>query len=198
MFVSSFFCRRCELGDVDFRPSKNAFTRDHHHRDPILDLFRTTISFSSIASNKKTPTPTTPLITSAQKEERERERERERDEVGARTTCACAACVAELSDTAAATTAETAFPAMVTIGFAAGVLSQSSSSLREARIIVDGDGRRAGRRDPATTRAAARPPVKLVMRVVVDDDDTAMICVFFFFFSKGKCHKQYTRVRVNK
>ena len=74
VFVSSFFCRRCELGDVDFRPSKNAFTRDHHHRDPILDLFRTTISFSSIASNKKTPTPTTPLITSAQKEERERER----------------------------------------------------------------------------------------------------------------------------
>ena len=43
-------------------------------RSPILDLFRTTISFSSIASNKKTPTPTTPLITSAQKEERERER----------------------------------------------------------------------------------------------------------------------------
>ena len=95
---------------------------------------------------------------------------------------------------------------MVTIGFAAGVLSLSSSSvvgvLWEARIIVvDGDGRRAGRRDPATTRAAARPPVKLVMRVVVDDDDDTamMICVFFFFFSKGKCHKQYARVkRVNK
>ena len=197
MFVSSFFCRRCELGDVDFRPSKNAFTRDHH-RDPRFSISSgRRYPFHPIASNKKTPTPTT-----AQKEERERERERERDEVGARTTCACAACVAELSDTAAATTAETAFPAMVTIGFAAGVLSQSSSVvvgvLWEARIIVvDGDGRRAGRRDPATTRAAARPPVKLVMRVVVDDDDTAMICVFFFF-SKGKCHKQYTRVRVNK
>ena len=59
-----------------FDPSKNAFTtRDHHHRDPILDLLRTTtISFSSIASNKKTPTPTT-LITSCAKskiEERER------------------------------------------------------------------------------------------------------------------------------
>ena len=196
MFVSSFFCRRCELGDVDFRPSKNAFTRDHH-RDPRFSISSgRRYPFHPIASNKKTPTPTT-----AQKEERERER----DEVGARTTCACAACVAELSDTAAATTAETAFPAMVTIGFAAGVLSLSSSSvvgvLWEARIIVvDGDGRRAGRRDPATTRAAARPPVKLVMRVVVDDDDTAMmICVFFFFFfSKGKCHKQYTRVRVNK
>ena len=196
MFVSSFFCRRCELGDVDFRPSKNAFTRDHH-RDPRFSISSgRRYPFHPIASNKKTPTPTT-----AQKEERERER----DEVGARTTCACAACVAELSDTAAATTAETAFPAMVTIGFAAGVLSQSSSSvgvvLWEARIIVvDGDGRRAGRRDPATTRAAARPPVKLVMRVVVDDDDTAMmICVFFFFFSKGKCHKQYARVkRVNK
>ena len=179
--------------------SKNAFTRDHH-RDPRFSISSgRRYPFHPIAkSNKKTPTPTT-----AQKEERERERER--DEVGARTTCACAACVAELSDTAAATTAETAFPAMVTIGFAAGVLSQSSSSvvgvLWEARIIVvDGDGRRAGRRDPATTRAAARPPVKLVMRVVVDDDDTAMmICVFFFFFSKGKCHKQYARVkRVNK
>ena len=191
MFVSSFFCRRCELGDVDFRPSKNAFTRDHH-RDPRFSISSgRRYPFHPIASNKKTPTPTT-----AQKEERERER----DEVGARTTCACAACVAELSDTAAATTAETAFPAMVTIGFAdeAEVLSQSSSSLREARIIVDGDGRRAGRRDPATTRAAARPPVKLVMRVVVDDDDTAMMICVFFFFSKGKCHKQYTRVRVNK
>ena len=199
MFVSSFFCRRCELGDVDFRPSKNAFTRDHH-RDPRFSISSgRRYPFHPIASNKKTPTPTT-----AQKEERERERERERDEVGARTTCACAACVAELSDTAAATTAETAFPAMVTIGFAAGVLSQSSSSvvgvLWEARIIVvDGDGRRAGRRDPATTRAAARPPVKLVMRVVVDDDDTAMMICVFFFFSKGKCHKQYARVkRVNK
>jgi len=80
---------------------------------------------------------------------------------------------------------------MVTIGFAdeAEVLSQSSPSVREARIIVDGDGRRAGRRDPATTRAAARPPVKLVMRVVVDDDDTAMIYVFF---------SNNIRVRVNK
>ena len=195
MFVSSFFCRRCELGDVDFRPSKNAFTfdtRDHHHRDPILDLLRTTISFSSIHRIKKRRRRR--LLLRLRK--KQNPRERERDEVGARTTCACAACVAELSDTAAATTAETAFPAMVTIGFAA-VLSQSSSSVVwEARIIVDG-GRRAGRRDPATTRAAARPPVKLVMRVVVDDDDTAMIYVFFFF-SKGKCHKQYTSVRVNK
>jgi hypothetical protein len=198
VFVSSFFCRRCELGDVDFRPT--AKTR---LREIII----------AIPDSRSLPDDDILFIQSHRIKKRrrrrlrkkKRERERERDEVGARTTCACAACVAELSDTAAATTAETAFPAMVTIGFAAGVLSQSSSSvvgvLWEARIIVvDGDGRRAGRRDPATTRAAARPPVKLVMRVVVDDDDTAMmICVFFFFFfSKGKCHKQYTRVRVNK
>ena len=71
MFVSSFFCRRCELGDVDFRPSKNAFTRDHH-RDPRFSISSgRRYPFHPIASNKKTPT-----LTTAQKEERERERER--------------------------------------------------------------------------------------------------------------------------
>ena len=83
----------------------------HHHRDPILDLsLDDDILF--IESNKK-------------RDDFEREKERERRK--ARTiTCACAACVAELSDTAAATTAETAFPAMVTIGFiTSAVLSPS-------------------------------------------------------------------------
>ena len=83
----------------------------HHHRDPILDLsLDDDILF--IESNKK-------------RDDFEREKERERRKART-TTCACAVCVAELSDTAAATTAETAFPAMVTIGFiTSAVLSPS-------------------------------------------------------------------------
>ena len=149
----------------------------HHHRDPILDLSLLDDDILFIESNKKRDD-----FDVYNRRERERERETKRRKART-TTCACAACVAELSDTAAATTAETAFPAMVTIGFTSSAVlswpsSLSSSSEEEARTIIILDvGRRVdvGRRDPATTRAAARPPVKLVMRVVDDDDTTAMM-----------------------